>query len=327
MNKRTPFWEKRVFITGASGKIGKRLLAQLLKNNYKVIVLVRNKSRLPTRHPNLKIIEADILEVKKYFKEIRECDFVYHLAVHQNISDQNKKNFVRVNVDGTRLILEAVIESRVKRVIYVSTIMVFKPMGEKQVNEKSPKKTSANSNYYVETKLLALKEIEKFKAKVPIVTLYPTIVVDFKDIISKGNRPISGWQGFLWKIIGGGVPGGLMCMIGNKNRMMNYILMDNLITAMVNIINKEKVENDYILGGENISVENYLRAVLKIKGRVFFPLKIPLCLLKIVSLIKIPQFEMINFIAKDPPEDICVNPQRAVDHLGLKITKLEDCHS
>lgn len=323
MNKRTSFKKKRIFITGASGKIGRKLVTRLLNEGYEVIALVRDKNKLPLKHPNLKIIEADILQQKKYFREIRKCDYVYHLAVYQNISDQNKNNFIRVNVDGTRLILEAVIKSRVKRVIYISTIMVFKPTRKKQVDEKSPKKTSANGNYYVETKLLALKTIEKFRAKVPVVTLYPTIVIDLKDIVSEGNKPIPGWQGFLWKIIGGGVPGGLMGMIGDKNRMMNYILMDNLVAAMISVINREKAGNDYILGGENITVENYLRETLRIRGRIFFPFRIPVFLLKMIALIKIPQFKVIDFIAKNPPEDICVNPQKAVKNLGLRIARLK----
>lgn len=324
MDERTSLNKDHIFITGASGKIGKKLLKELLNKDYHVIALVRNKLNFPLWHKDLEIIEADILETVKYRNQLKKCDYVYHLAAYQNISDSSIDNFSKVNVEGTRLILETALNSKVKKVIYISTIMVFKPQGARPVDEKSPKKTLGNRNYYVETKLLALKTIEKFKAKVPIVSLYPTIVVDLKDIVSEGNKPIPGWQGFLWKIIGGGVPGGLMCMIGNKNRMMNYILMDNLVAAMINAINREKVGNDYILGGENITVENYLRDVLRIKGRTFLPIRFPLFLLRIISTMRVPKINLIDFIVKNPPEDICVNSQRAIKDLGLKISKLEN---
>lgn len=314
---------KRVFITGASGKIGRKLVAELLNRNYGVVALVRDKNKLPLRHPSLKIIEADILQQKKYFREIRKCDYVYHLAVYQNISDQNKNNFVRVNVEGTKLILEAIVKSKVKRLIYLSTVMVFKSTGKREVNENSPKRTFGNGNHYVETKLSALKIIEKFKTKVPVIVLYPTIVIDLDEIVSKADRPTSGWQGTLWKLIGGGVPGGLMCMVGDKNRIMNYISMENLLVAMISAMNRGKTGDDYILGGENIIVENYLRESLRIRGRIFFPFRIPVFLLKMIALIKIPQFKVIDFIAKNPPENICVNPQKAVKNLGLRIARLK----
>lgn len=315
--------KEQVFVTGATGKIGSQLVPQLLNRGYKVIALVRNKSHLTLKHKNLKTIEADILEANKYQKKLQECDYVYHLAVYQNIADRNINNFFQVNVEGTRLLLDTLKKSKVKKMIYLSTIMVFKPSRE-PICEESPKKTSGNGNYYVKTKLSALKFIEKFKAKVPIITLYPTIVIDLDEIRGKTAGPTSKWQSLLWRMIGGGVPGGLMGMVGSKKRIVNYILIDNLIAAMINAMSKGKAGEDYILGGENLTVENYLRAVLKIKGRVFFPLRIPLCLLKIVSLIKITRFEMINFIVKNPPEDICVNPQRAVDHLGLKIATFKN---
>ncbi len=317
---------KQVFVTGGTGKIGSRLVPKLLNKGYRVIALVRDKSRFTLKHNNLEAIEADILEVNKYQKQLHECDYVYHLAVYQNIADRDINNFLRVNVEGARLLLDALKKSKVKKLIYLSTIMVFKP-SKKRIDEESPKKTSGKGNYYVETKLAALELIEKYKTKVPIITLYPTVVVDPDEIRGETAGPASKWQSLLWKIIGGGVPGGLMGMVGNKKRMTNYILMDNLITAMINVMDKGKVGKDYILGWENLTVGNYLRAVLKMKGRVFFPLRIPLCLLKIISLINLPRLEMINFIAKNPPEDINVNSQKAVDDLGLEIAKLEDCYS
>lgn len=319
--------KEQVFVTGANGKIGRKLVTKLLDKNYRVIALVRNKNKLLLKHPNLEIIESDILQPNNYRNKIRECDYVYHLAAYQNISDQNMEEFVRVNVEGTRAILGAAIKSRVKRIVYLSTVMVFKSKGEKEVDEKSPKKTSGNGNHYVETKLLALKVIKELKTKVPVITLYPTIVIDFDEIVGQADKPPDGWQGFLWKMVGGGVPGGLMGMVGSKKRMMNYILMDNLIMAMINATTKGKAGENYILGGENITVENYLRQALRIKGRAFLPVRFPTFLLKIISLLNIPKLNFINFIAKNPPGDICVNSQKAVDHLRLKITKLKDCYS
>jgi len=316
-----------IFVTGATGKIGKKLLTQLLAKNYHVVALVRNKAKLPLKHPRLKLVIADLLQPEKYSAELKKCDYLFHLAAYQNIADPQPENFVRVNVKGTRLLLEASVNSQLKRFFYISTIMVFKPNKFKPISEESPKKKTGQTNYYVETKLLALKEVEKWRTKIPVVTFYPTIVIDPQEINGPSNKSNSSLLGFLWNIIGGGIPGGLMCLIGDKRRKINYILIDNLVQVLVKALTTRNLANDYILGGENISVENYLRQALKIKGRLFLPVRFPLFLLKLVSLFRIKQATVINFVAKNPPEDIYVNPQRAVDHFGLKITRIQDFFS
>ena len=74
MSNKISLKNKRVFVTGASGKIGRKLVTRLLNESYEVVALVRDKNKLPLKHPNLKIIEADILQQKKYFNRVRECD-------------------------------------------------------------------------------------------------------------------------------------------------------------------------------------------------------------------------------------------------------------
>ena len=105
---------------------------------------------------------------------------------------------------------------------------------------------------------------------------------------------------------------------------MNYILIDDLIASMINAMNKGKTGNDYILGGENLTVENYLRDALRMKGRMFIPIRFPIFLFKIISKMKIPKIKIIDFIVKSPPEDICVNSQRAINDLGLVVSRLSD---
>lgn len=320
----TPLKKNRIFVTGASGNIGKKLLTQLLEKNYDVVALTRNKSGLSIRNPHLKIIEADILETKKYLKEIRECDYVYHLAVYQNPVDANNNEFIRVNVDGTKAILETLVRSKVKRFIYVSTAMVFKPTDKIARNEKWPKLITWTGNNYVDSKLLAFRIIDEYKTRIPIMTFYPTIVIDANEITFGNKSQNQGWHSFIRNIIGGGVPGAVMCMVGDKERVMNYIFLDNLTTVLINAMDRGKIGSDYILGGENITAENYLREIERIKQKKFLPIRIPIGLLKLVTIINIPQFKLIDFIVKNPPENMCMDSQRAIKDLGLKISKLEN---
>ena len=300
-----------VFVTGASGKIGMELTKRLLDRGYSVVALVRNRAKLPLENKNLVIVEADILDTGKYIDDIRNCDYVFHLAVYQNPADPKIEEFVRVNVDGTRAILDALVKSKkLKRFIYVSTVMVFEPTGKKERSEEWPKLTSGAGNNYVETKLVALKSVDEYAQRIPIITLYPSIVIDKDEIIQTKEEPNINWHNVIRKVIGGGVPGVVMSMFGDKDRMMNFVFLSNLIEAMINTMHNGKIGGNYILGGQNITVGKYIREIERIKKRKFLPIRIPLGLLKLVSI--------------QPPVEICFSSKRAVSDLGLKIDKLSD---
>lgn len=280
---------KKIFVTGASGRIGSNLVKKLLKDNYEVIALVRDKSKIKKRK-NLEVVVADINEVNNYKKEIKKCRVVYHLAAYQNMFDKDIKEFERVNVEGTKNILDLLVDSGVERFIYVSTVMVFKKTGKTARNEKWSKKKTGGENYYVETKLRGLSLVNKYKNKIPTIVVYPTIVVDKTD----KKAPARGLLGLLWKYLGGGVNGGLMSLVGKK-RIENFVLMPDLIKALVNCIDKGKIGEDYIFGGENVFFNNK-----------YIKFKIPINFLKLFSFIKI-----IGLIVKNPPDDLCVDSSKA----------------
>lgn len=282
---------KKVFVTGASGRIGSYLVKALLKEKYQVIVLVRNKNKIKKRK-NLRIVVADINEIDKYEKEIKKCEVVYHLAAYQNMFDRDISEFNRVNVDGTKNILDLLVDSKIKKFIYVSTVMVFKQTGKIPRNERWPKKLSGGENYYVESKLRGLEIVNQYKSKIPTIVVYPTIVMDVTD----KKAPTKGIMGLLWKYLGGGTNGGLMSLVGQK-RVENFILMPKLIEAMINCIEKGKLGQDYILGGENVIFNNK-----------YIKFKIPINFLRLFSFIKI-----IGMIVRNPPGDLCFSSKKAIE--------------
>lgn len=208
---------KKIFVTGASGKIGSKLIVALSKAGYEVVTWKR---------PGV-----DILETEKYVKEMRGCDYVYHLAAYQNLLDRKVDEFYRVNVLGTRAIMEAIEGSGVKKFLYVSTVMV--------------KNNPNDDNHYVATKREALKAVKK--SKLPWVVVYPSIVVDL------GERMVW-WR----RLLTGGIPGGLMSRLGDQNRWIRFIWMDDLIEEMVNLVKVGCVGKEYLLEKEKVKAKDYI---------------------------------------------------------------------
>ena len=124
--------EKKVFITGGGGFIGSTIAGRLVDNNRIVIYdnLTRNslKGRAYENHPNLTLIQGDILDYDALKKAMQGADYVVHCAAIAGIDTviQRPVNTMRVNMVGSANVLEAAsLLPSVDRVVCFSTSEVF----------------------------------------------------------------------------------------------------------------------------------------------------------------------------------------------------------
>lgn len=247
---------KVVGVTGSSGFIGRRVVEVLESRGYKVKALNHDETGDVS---NLKGIE-------KWFKDI---DGVIHLAAVIGL-EHTKREFYKTNVIGTRNIVSLAKKYGVKAVV-ASTIMVFNETKDLEKDEWWNKKKSSN-NKYVQSKLRAELEIKKYNEEAVVV--YPCIVVDKNKLNNygfKGNFLMK----FIWELLGGGIPGGIMAMIGNGSRYMNIVELDDVAEGIVLALEKGKNGEDYIIGGVNITAKNYLKMMRKITGKAGVNIRIP----------------------------------------------------
>ena len=92
---------------------------------------------------------------------------------------------------------------------------------------------------------------------------------------------------------------------------------------MIKTLNK-KSGDDYILGGENIRVKDYLDKCLKIRKKKSLPIRIPIKILEILNNISLKKIRTLNSIVKSPPENIYASSQKAIKNLNLRVSKLND---
>lgn len=144
-----------VLVTGGCGYIGKHLLNALIGLNVDVICLdslaTGEAGELPHQ---VDFIEGDILDaniVNRVFQE-NKITHVYHLAALKSISESSKKPdlYRQVNIEGTKVILEAAVKHNVKKFIFASSAAVYGNSFGRHVQEGS--QTNPVS-LYGETKL------------------------------------------------------------------------------------------------------------------------------------------------------------------------------
>ncbi|CAB4883037.1 MAG: NAD-dependent epimerase/dehydratase family protein [Actinobacteria bacterium] len=106
---------ERVLVTGASGFLGGALARHLIASGREVTVMQRGPSGLPCAE-----IRGDITDPEAVARALVGCDSVVHLAAKVAISGPARE-FVEVNVDGTRTMLEAARTAGVSRFVHVSS--------------------------------------------------------------------------------------------------------------------------------------------------------------------------------------------------------------
>jgi UDP-glucose 4-epimerase len=124
--------EKVIFVTGGAGFIGSTLAGRLVEHNQVVIFdnLTRNslKDKPFQEHPNLRLVEGDILDLNHLCQAMTGADIIVHCAAIAGIDTVIKSpvTTMRVNVVGSANVLEAASRlPRCDRVVCFSTSEVF----------------------------------------------------------------------------------------------------------------------------------------------------------------------------------------------------------
>ncbi len=126
----------RILITGGAGFIGSHFVKYILKNHssYRITNLDKltyagslgNLRDLPNKR-NHTFVKGDISNAKLVEKCMRHCDAVIHFAAetHVDRSIIDAQHFVKTNVFGTYVLLEAALKHKIKRFLHVSTDEVY----------------------------------------------------------------------------------------------------------------------------------------------------------------------------------------------------------
>jgi len=157
---------KNILITGGAGYIGSHVAEILIKKKKNIFIL----DNLSTGSKKLinkkaKFYKVDILDIKKLKQIIinNKIDSIIHLAAVLSVGESEKKpkKYYKINVKGTKTILESLVKTRVKNIIFSSTCAVYKD-GFTKVNENTQLKPTS---MYGKTKLKGEKLIQSFCKK------------------------------------------------------------------------------------------------------------------------------------------------------------------
>ena len=157
----------RIFLTGGSGFIGSRLAPLALQSGHSVTVVTPINTPAEQARcdalgkAGIKVVIAPLEDSAVIARELQGHDVVIHLAAAQHEAQAPESHFHRVNVEGTRSLLDLAAKAGVRRFVHGSTIGVYGSAAAGSLDEQSP---LAPDNPYGRTKAAAEKVVSQLES-------------------------------------------------------------------------------------------------------------------------------------------------------------------
>ncbi len=125
----------KILLTGATGFIGRKLAKRLVDEGNDLYALIRSTSNTAGLPEAVEFREADLLTYEGLERVVEDIQVVIHLAAYFDFYPSDVDLLYRVNVEGTRNLMNACVGTSVERFIYCSTTEVIGPVRYPPGNE------------------------------------------------------------------------------------------------------------------------------------------------------------------------------------------------
>jgi dihydroflavonol-4-reductase len=245
-----------ILVTGATGHIGNVLVRELLAQGERVRVLVLQGEDCSSLDGlNVQRVQGNILNPDSLRPAFWGVKTVYHLAGIISIMPGQDELVQRVNVQGTRNVVNAARQAKVKRLVYTSSIhAITRPPAGVVIDETLPFDPHNPWGAYDRSKALASLAVqEAVKEGLDAVIVCPTGVIgpfDFRS--SEMGTLILSWmkRGFHLLIDGA----------------YDWVDVRDVACGMILACKKGRTGETYILSGERVGIPRLLEWVQEITG-------------------------------------------------------------
>jgi nucleoside-diphosphate-sugar epimerase len=178
-----------IFITGATGLIGSRLLFDLVSEGKKVKALRRRESRMdcverylgnrPELLERIEWVEGDITDVFSLEDAIQGVSEVYHCAGRVSFQSAHSDKMYQANVTGTANLVNVCLGAGIRKFCHVSSVAAIgRPGMEARIDESESWQVSKNNSWYAVTKYGSEREVWRGMAEgLTAVIVNPAIVI------------------------------------------------------------------------------------------------------------------------------------------------------
>jgi dihydroflavonol-4-reductase len=295
-----------VLVTGGSGFIGHHLVEALCARGQRVRVLdVRAPS---TANADVDHVQGSVLDRTAVDAALAGVDQVYHLAGLPGMWVANKQDFHEVNCRGTEIMLAAAMKRGVSRFLHCSTESILFPYSALNgvPAEEALQPVEAMPGAYTRSKAMAEHHAAKAAAGgFPLVIGTPTMPIGAAD------HNLTPPTAMLWYFL-------QKKLQPHLNFLVNLVDVRDVATGLVLTMERGRIGQRYILGGDCVPLGNILRMMSAMSGRRQYPVVVPG---KIAELSAIVLEYIADHITRRPPNGTAEGVRIALAASDLSIGK------
>ena len=244
-----------IFITGCTGLVGSHLVATLVNGQqslHTIKLLCRKNSDLSLLKDvlkrygikempdNIEFVYGDVLDYDILEDAMKDADEVYHCAAVVSFDPSDKGSLMRVNVEGTKNMVDAALHCGVKKFCHVSSIAALgRALEGESIDEESPWSRSKNNSVYSISKHEAEMEVWRGIAEGLNAT-----IVNPSLILGAGRWNSSSCE--LFNVIAKGFP-------FYTEGINGFVDVKDVARAMITLMENNKFGQRYCLNGALIS--------------------------------------------------------------------------
>ncbi|HIF58206.1 MAG TPA: SDR family oxidoreductase [Rhodospirillales bacterium] len=244
----------KILVTGGAGFIGSHLVDALLALNHEVTVLdnfsTGRRENLAHVLDRVRLIDCDISKVGDWAKELKNIDWVFHLAALADIvpSIQNPDEYFRVNVDGTYNLLQVAKAAEVKRFVYVASSSCYGIPDQYPTNEDA----EIRPQYpYALTKRLG-EELVIHWAK---IYKLPALSIRFFNVYGTRSRTSGTYGAVFGVFLAQKLANQPLTVVGDGEQTRDFTYVTDVVSALITAARSHRVAEIYNVGsGKTISV-------------------------------------------------------------------------
>jgi UDP-glucose 4-epimerase len=258
----------RVLVTGGAGFVGSHIANQLVLHGNKPIILDNlSTGKLQNIQPHLEseaatLIEGDICDPTCARRAMAKAEGVIHLAAlvdHETcLHDPEEAN--RVNGEGTRIVLEAARDNRVKRFVYASSAALYGATAQLPIGETE---IPAPLSPYGSSKLIGERHCLDYHDN------YGLSVVCLRYFNIFGPRQISRqYSGVITQFISRLKESKAPLIYGDGEQTRDFVSVKDVVKATLSALNSQRASGVYnIATGKETSINQLAHLLIETSGQ------------------------------------------------------------
>ncbi|MFT5448409.1 MAG: dihydroflavonol-4-reductase [Gammaproteobacteria bacterium] len=251
-----------VLVTGATGFVGSAVARALIARGHSLRVLVRPQGdRSNLLGLDVEMVAGDLRDPPSLARAVTGCDAVFHVAADYRLWAREPDDLYQSNVTGTINLFDAATKAGVERIVYTSSVAVLGlgRGGAGQVvpsDEDAPVSLSDMVGHYKRSKFIAEDQVQRRIANDgwPVVIVNPSTPIGPRDV-----RPTPTGRVVL-DASNGRIPAFVDCGL-------NVVHVDDVAEGHMLALEHGVIGERYILGGEDLTLEQILSQVATLCGR------------------------------------------------------------